>query len=106
MQKPRPYRSVFIHGLKVWAFMVFTFVPFSLAGQYMPRWLFVLLFFGYGIFVLMPVAFGIGPIGRRIGRQLNEAAIAQAKAEREALGPIRAAPSREARSGPGGERAE
>jgi hypothetical protein len=87
MKKPRPYLAIFIHGLKVWLFMMVTFVPLSLVAQYMPRWLFVIVFFCYAIFVFFPVVFGIGPIGRLIGRQLNESAVAQARAERESLRP-------------------
>jgi hypothetical protein len=48
-----------------------------------PQWLFEVVFFGYTIFVLFPVIFAIGPLGRRIWRSLNEAAIAKAKAERD-----------------------
>jgi hypothetical protein len=94
------------HGLKVWGFMLITLVPLSLVGYYLPRWLFVLVFFGYGLFVLMPVVFGIGPIGRRIARELNATAIAQAKVKRDALGPRLADPPGEVQTGPGGERAE
>lgn len=93
MSKLHPYRSVFAHGLKVWVFMLITFVPLALAEEYLPRWLFILLFFAYGLLVLMPVVFGVGPLGRRIGRRLNEDAIAQARAEREALGAVEANPS-------------
>lgn len=86
--------------------MLISFVPLLLAAEYLPQWLCILLFFAYGILVFMPVVFGIGPLGRRIGRGLNENAIAQAKAERDALG-VESAPSppSEVPSGPGGERA-
>lgn len=104
MSKPHPYRSMFAHVAKVWVFMLLTFVPLSFAADYLPRWLFILLFFGYGLLVFMPVVFGIGPLGRRIGRGLNENATARAKAERDALGPRRApSPPGEVPSGPGGE---
>ena len=73
--------------------MVVTGIPVMLLSAHLPRWLFLLVFFGYGIFILAPVIFGIGPVGRLIGRGLNESAVAQARAEREALGPKRASPA-------------
>lgn len=71
------------HFFKVWLFIALTMPPIGFLGQYLPQWLFLMVFFGYVIFVLFPVCFAIGPIGRRYGRALNEAAIAHAKAERE-----------------------
>ncbi len=104
MSKLHLYRSLLVHGAKVWVFWLLSLVLLALAAEYLPRLLFVLLFFAYALFVFFPVAFGVGPLGRRIGRGLNESAVAQAKAEREALGPqpTRSPPS-EVPSGPGGE---
>jgi hypothetical protein len=100
MPRPRPYRAVFVHSLKVWAFMVVTGIPVMLLANYLPRWLFVLVFFAYGIFILAPVVFGIGPIGRFVGRELNESSVAQARQEREALG-AKKANSPDSRQAPG-----
>jgi hypothetical protein len=38
---------------------------------------------GFGLFVLPQVIFAIDPIGRRFGRQLNDAAMRHDRAERE-----------------------
>lgn len=64
-------------------FVLVTIPPIGFLRQYMSDWLFLLIFFGYGIFILFPIIFAIGPIGRWFGRSLNEAAIANAKTERD-----------------------
>lgn len=66
--------------------MFASIVVFSFIAPYLPGWLSNVLFLIWGVFVFLPVTFAVGPIGRRLGRSLNEAAAAQAKAEREALG--------------------
>ena len=87
MSASRLYRRALIaHFFKVWLFGAFTVIPIGSLMQYLPSWLFVIIFFSYAIFVFIPVCFAIGPIGRRMGRALNEAAVAQAKAERDASG--------------------
>ena len=58
---------------------------FSAISSYLPDWLFKILFLIWGVFILFPISIAAGPIGRWFGRSLNEAAVAQAKAEREAL---------------------
>jgi len=70
--------------------MVATFVPLALLADRLPHWLSLVVFPAYFVLVLAPVAFGVGPIGRRLGRVLNESMVARARAEREALGPTRA----------------
>jgi len=82
MKPPSLYRAVLLHGLRVWLFMAISMVPLGVALQYLPEWLFVIVFFSYGIFIFFPVVFAFGPLGRRIGRKLNEAAIAEAHNER------------------------
>jgi hypothetical protein len=93
-----------MHGLKVWLFTLGTFLPLTLLMDRVPYWASVLIFLAYALLVLMPVTFAVGPIGRRLGRALNEKAVAEARAEREALGGKRAAyPGSVVPSGPGGE---
>ena len=80
-------RTHFAHFLKCVLFMFASMLVFALIAPYLPGWLFKAMFLSWGIFVFFPVVFAAGPIGRRIGRQLNEAAIQKANAERAALGP-------------------
>jgi hypothetical protein len=80
-------RAVFKHGLKTWGLMLALFTPIILLSDYMPGWLFYLLFFGVFFLVLMPVHFGIGPLGRRFGREVNDAAVLEDKEYRLGLGP-------------------
>lgn len=75
------YRALWLHQLKVWLFIVVSMVPLAVAMQYLPQWLFVIVFFSWGIFIFFPVVFAVGPLGRRIGRKLNETAIAEAHKE-------------------------
>ncbi len=104
MSNPYPYRSLFAHRAKVWAFMLITIIPLFFVSGYMPRWLLIAVLFAYWLLILFPVAFGIGPLGRLIGRRLNEAAVAHAAAERKALGPSsEPVGTSTVPSGPGGE---
>ncbi|MCO5123804.1 MAG: hypothetical protein M9915_08705 [Rhizobacter sp.] len=76
---------MFFHALKTWGVMVVTFVPLFLLADYLPTWAFNTLFLALALLVFFPVVFAVGPLGRRIGRPLNEMAIAKAHLEREAL---------------------
>ncbi len=44
---------------------------------FLPPWITVLAFLGGAIFVMAPLALGIGPLGRRFAKELNEAAVAE-----------------------------
>ena len=94
--KPSRSRVLFFHGLKTWAVMTVTFVPLALASDWLPSWLTTCLFWLLVVLVFFPVVFAVGPLGRRIGRPLNEMAMADAQARREALG---AKPESSSRSG-------
>ena len=93
-----PRRVVWLHGFKVWLFMLLTFVPLSRLAEHVPGWLATVGFIAYFVLVLAPVAFGVGPIGRRLGKALNEAAVERARAERASLGPRGATPTAETRT--------
>ena len=71
------------HGLKVWLFGMACMLPLLLAMHYLPRWVFMVVFFAFGVFVFIPVVFAVGPIGRFIGKNLNEVAAQEAKKNRE-----------------------
>lgn len=85
MSSRRTFRALAIHTLKVWALAMLGMIPFWLIAPHIPRWLFVALFSAFGLFVFLPAVFGVGPIGRLVGKQLNDAAIEDARAEREDL---------------------
>ncbi len=80
-------RAAFKHGLKTWGLMLASLTPIILLSDYMPGWLFYLLFVGVFFLVVMPVHFGIGPLGRRFGRKINDAAVLEHKEYRLGLGP-------------------
>lgn len=82
MKIPPLYRALWLHQLKVWLFIVVSMIPLAVAMQYLPQWLFVIVFFLWGIFIFFPVVFAVGPLGRRMGRKLNETAIAETRKER------------------------
>ena len=87
--KPAPLRrEVFKHGLKTWGLMLVLLTPIVLLSDHMPDWLFYLLFLGIFIVVLMPFHLGLGPLGRRFGREVNDAAVQEAKEYRRSLGPV------------------
>ena len=74
--KPAPLRhQVFKHGLKAWGLMFVLITPIVLLSDHMPGWLFYLLFLGVFLAVVMPFHFGLGPLGRRFGREMNDAAV-------------------------------
>jgi hypothetical protein len=60
---------------------------FAIVESLLPRWLWVTLFFAWGLFIFFPVVFGVGPIGRVLGKGLNQAAIERAEADKKALEP-------------------
>lgn len=95
MKRPPPYRVPLLHGLKTWCVMIVTFVPLYLIADYLPTWLLNTLFLVLAVFVFFPVLFAVGPLGRRIGRPLNEWSVAQDKAERTALGGSQSAREKE-----------
>ena len=67
--------------------MILLLVSCSLLSDYLPDWLIALIFFGTFLFVILPINFGFGPLGRRLGKELNDAAIAEDKEYRKSLGP-------------------
>jgi uncharacterized protein (DUF58 family) len=86
--KATPFRrAVFKHGLKTWGLMLALLTPIILLSDYMPGWLFYLLFFGVFFLVIMPAHFGLGPLGRRLGREVNDAAVLEDNEYRRSLGP-------------------
>jgi len=87
MAKSHPYRAVFLHSIKVSLLGLLALAPLALIAEFLPRWVFLTLFFAFGVFVFMPAVFGVGPIGRLLGKQLNESAISHAREKREALAP-------------------
>lgn len=89
MESTSRRRVLFLHALKTWGVMLVTFVPLFLAEDLLPSWLFHSLFLLLALVVFFPVVFAVGPLGRRIGRPLNEMSIAQANHERAALGASR-----------------
>lgn len=101
----RPFRTALRHGWKLWIFLTLTFPAVVWLGQGRSPWLSIPLWTAYVVLILIPAAFGAGPLGRRLGRELNEDAIARARAERAALGPPAPTESSQPRvpSGPGGE---
>lgn len=79
MNSLRMHRAIWWHLLKVGLMSaVFILVLFGLS-HVLPRWLVVIAFFVFAVLVFFPAIFGLGPIGRRIGKQLNETAIAEAE---------------------------
>ena len=80
-------RAVFKHGLKTWGLMLALLTPIILLSNYMPSWLFYALFFGVLLVVIMPIHFGLGPLGRRLGKEVNDAAVLEDKKYRSSLGP-------------------
>jgi hypothetical protein len=78
---------VFKHGLKAWGLMFVLITPIVLLSDHMPGWLFYLLFLGVFLAVVMPFHFGLGPLGRRFGREMNDAAVLEDKEYRRSLGP-------------------
>jgi len=86
--KPAPLRlAVFKHGLKTWGLMLVLLTPIVLLSEHMPDWLFYLLFLGIFLVIVMPFHFGLGPLGRRFGRAVNDAAVLEDKEYRRSLGP-------------------
>ena len=86
--KPTPLRrEVFKHGLKTWCLMFVLLTPVISLSDHMPGWLFHLLFLGIFLVVIMPFHLGLGPLGRRFGRELNDAAVLEDKEYRRSLGP-------------------
>jgi fatty acid desaturase len=74
---------MFIQMLKVSAFgMLFTICLWFFA-LFLPFWLIGIIFFVFFFFVLIPIYFGIGPLGRKYGNEINEAAIEHARQQRE-----------------------
>jgi len=49
---------------------------------FLPDWVTLLAFLGGAIFVAVPLTLGIGPLGRRFAKELNEAAVAERDSRR------------------------
>src|ERR1700758_2384671 len=101
----RPFRRALRQGWKLWLFLTLTFPAVIWITQGSSPWLSIPVWTVYIVLILIPAAFGAGPLGRRLGRELNEDSIARARAERAALGPPEPPVSSSPRvpSGPGGE---
>ncbi len=66
--------------------MLALLTPIILLSDHMPSWLFYLLFFGVFFLVILPIHFGLGPLGRRLARDVNDAAIHEDSEYRRSLG--------------------
>jgi len=81
-QKPLSFVA-FLQLLKVSALgMLFT-ICLWFFSFFLPIWLVGIIFFAVIFFVLVPIFFGVGPLGRKYGNEINEVAIEQARRRRE-----------------------
>ena len=80
--------------------MIVLLTPIAALRDVLPEWVVALLFLAVSFFVIVPIHFAVGPLGRRFGRELNEAAVLEDRAYRRSLGPTPMTRESDAEEGP------
>jgi hypothetical protein len=70
-------KAVLGHKTKLFVVGLAFMAILAACEHFLPLWVVVLLFLASGIFVIAPLALGIGPFGRRFAKKLNESAVAK-----------------------------
>ncbi len=71
------------HRRRTFVLLAASFIGIVNLSDYLPTWLTAVIALTWIFGILIPISFAVGPLGRWIGKELNDAAVEHASAERE-----------------------